>query len=113
MPSGAVQRTLYQEHPSAVCISRDGSFLVSGPFSGVYTLWSITQGTLLATIKAHSAVFSRTNRLYVAESDDGGGKIYNMSEDPNNVTIKSLHLPSRISFSSTSILPTPDASRIL
>src|SRR5258707_1476847 len=51
MPSGAVQRTLYQERPYKVCISRDGSFLVSEPFSGDYTLWSITQGTLLATIE--------------------------------------------------------------
>src|SRR5258708_2458392 len=34
MPLGAVQQTLYQEHPSKVGISRDGSFLVSRPFSG-------------------------------------------------------------------------------
>src|SRR5258708_9413915 len=113
MPSGAVQRTLYVKRPDKVCISRDGSFLVSKPISGVYTLWSITQGTLLATIEARSAVFSRTNRLYVAEFF-GGGKIYDMSADPNNVTIKSLPLPSQInSYVPTPILPTPDESRIL
>src|SRR5258708_3621707 len=113
IPSGAVQRTLYTEYSYEVCISRDGSFLVSKPFPGPHTLWSITQGMLLATIKAHSAVFSRTNRLYVVERG-GGGKIYDMSADPNNVTIKSFPLPSRIDFGlPTPILPTPDESRIL
>src|SRR5258708_24788669 len=114
MPSGAVQRTLYVKRPDKVCISRDGSFLVSKPICGVYTLWSITEGTLLATIEARSAVFSRTNRLYVAEFFGGGGKIYDMSADPNNVTIKSFSLPSRIDFDlPTPILPTPHESRIL
>ncbi len=114
MPSGAVQRTLYQEHPSRVSISRDGSFLVSRPFSSVSTSWSITQGTLLATIEARSAVFSRTNCLYVAGLFDGDGKIYDMSADPNNVTIKSLPLPLPLNvYPPTPILPTPDESRIL
>ena len=66
-----------------------------------------------ATINAHSTVFSHTNRLYVTEFG-GGGKIYDMSADPNNVTIKSFPLPSWIDFDlPTPILPTPDESWIL
>ncbi len=111
IPSGAVQRTLYQENAFDVCISRDGSFLASTPHDG-YTLWPITQGTLLARFDADlsSMVFSRTNRLYVVEYG-GGGKIYDMYEDPNNITTKSFPLPSR--NDPTAILPTPDESWIL
>ena len=105
IPSGCLQRTLYHEDVEYVHISRDGLFLASqGPDE--IRLWSITQGTLLAKFSGYDAVFSRTNRLYVAES--GGLKVYDASADLNNVTIKSFPLP--IVFS---ILPTPDESRIL
>ncbi len=115
IPSGAVQRTLYQECPSTVRISRDGSFLAFVLHRGYAELWSVTQGTLLAKFDAHlsSVVFSRTNRLYVVGLY-GGGRIYDMSADPNNVTIKSFPLPSQIDhFRRTTILPTPDESQIL
>ncbi len=77
------QRTLYAQCPDRVRISRDGSFLASLGNRDA-KLWSITQGTLLATfdVGLSHIVFSRTNRLYVAQS--GGGRIYDMPTDPNN-----------------------------
>src|SRR5258708_6591267 len=77
------------------------------------SLWSITQGTLLATFGHFTwdrMVFSRTNRLYAIQSNDGSKelKVYDASADPNTV-IKSFPLPSH----TESILPTPDESRIL
>ncbi len=110
IPSGDVQRTLYYEGAEYVRISRDGSFLASRTGQGEARLWSITQGTLLATFKTEwrcSMVFSRTNRLYVAESESG--KVYDASGDPNNITIQSFSLP----FDTWSIFPMPDESRIL
>src|SRR5258708_83917 len=107
IPSGGVQRTLYYK-ADYLCISHDGSFLAAWSFGGEGGLWSITQGTLLATFKGHSLVFSRTNRLYARTADDSG-RVYDASADPNNVTIQSFSLPSDTFF----ILPTPDESRIL
>src|SRR5258708_14649503 len=112
IPSGGVQQTLYHEGAWSVCISRDGLFLVSIGDTSV-SLWSITQGTLLGTFE-HVAwnwmVFSRTNRLYAVQSNDGSDelKVYDVSVDPNTI-IKSFPLPSHTG----SILPTPDESRIL
>src|SRR5258708_16814870 len=111
IPSGGVQRTLYDEARD-VRISRDGLFLASLT-GGDTRLWSITQGTLLAMFETgwDRIVFSRTNRLYATQSSDGGEelKVYDASADPNTVTIKSFPLPSR----TISILPMPDESRIL
>src|SRR5258708_23279799 len=111
IPSGGVQRTLYDE-ARVVRISRDGLFLASLT-GGDTRLWSITQGTLLAMFETgwDRIVFSRTNRLYATQSSDGGEelKVYDASADPNTVTIKSFPLPSR----TISILPMPDESRIL
>src|SRR5258708_34619231 len=92
--SGAVQRTLYHEGAEYVSISRDGSFLASWTGEEEARLWSITQGTLLATFNSVSwrPVFSRTNRLYAR--DFGSVSVYGASADPNNVTIKSFPLPS-------------------
>src|SRR5258708_4859612 len=78
IPSGCLQRTLYHEGAKYVCISRDGSFLASSG-SDEIRLWSITQGTLLAKSEGNYPVFSRTNRLYVAES--GRGWVYDASAD--------------------------------
>src|SRR6266436_5107502 len=71
IPSGDVQRTLYHEGARYVCISRDGSFLASWTGVTEARLWSITQGTLLATFPTgyNRPVFSRTNCLYVADDD--------------------------------------------
>ncbi len=107
IPSGAVKRTLYHESAEYVHISRDGSFLASWTRKKEARLWSITQGTLLATFELGgqiSPVFSRTNRLYVGEF--GSVRVYDPSADPNNVTFS---LPS----DPWSILPMPDESRIL
>ncbi len=102
IPSGAIQRTLYHEGAEHVCMSRDGSFLASQTDQSEARLWSITQGTLLATFEADwgSLVFSRTNRLYMM-TRSGGGRVYDVSADPNKVTIKSFPLPSH----TRSILP--------
>src|SRR5258708_4169282 len=123
IPSGGVQRTLYHEGAEYVCISHDGSFLASWISQGEVRLWSITQGTLLATLETgwNSIVFSRTNRLYVAQSNSGSStrKVYDVST-LNQVTIKSFPLPSPIVYSvvpvlrmTMSILPAPDESQIL
>src|SRR5258708_1299394 len=118
IPSGDVQRTLYRNGAENVRISHDGSFLASWIRRGEARLWSITQGTLLATFRTvYNPVFSRTNRLYVA---DDPGRVYDMSADPEIVSIKSFPLPSpiyhvwvHIDRSILPILPTPDESRIL
>src|SRR5258708_6030756 len=71
IPSGGVQRTLYHEGAWSVCISRDGLFLASMGDTSL-SLWSITQGTLLATFEHFTSdrmVFSRTNRLYAVQSN--------------------------------------------
>src|SRR5258708_4322855 len=133
IPSGGIQRTLYHEGVKYVWISHDGLFLASCQFIGREArLWSITQGTLLATFETgwrRMMVFSRTNRLYVAGA--GGGRVYDVSADPNS-TIKSFPLPS-IGYSAKSgshkdlfwratrsadhtpksLLPAPDESQIL
>src|SRR5258708_8534833 len=111
IPSGDVQRTLYDEARD-VCISRDGLFLASMSDTSL-SLWSITQGTLLATfehVRLDSIVFSRTNRLYAVQSNGGSKelRVYDASADPNTV-IKSFPLP----YDTESILPTLDESRIL
>src|SRR5260221_2987608 len=94
IPSGGIQRTLYHEGVKYVWISHDGLFLASCQFIGrAARLWSITQGTLLATFETgwrRMMLFSRTNRLYVAGA--GGGRVYDVSADPNS-TIKSFPLP--------------------
>ena len=126
IPLGAVQRTLYHEGANRVCISHDGSFLASQTSECEARLWSITQGTLLATFKIaerYPMVFSRTNRLYVTQSNDEwifSGIVYDVSADPNNITIKSFPLPSLtvrfpipVRHTTTSILPAPDESQIL
>src|SRR5258708_25070441 len=66
--SGAVQRTLYAQGHHTVRISRDGSFLASLGIRDAIRearLWSITQGTLLATFDVGLSpigfLFSRTN----------------------------------------------------
>ena len=119
IPLGDVRQTLYHEGAEYVCISHDGSFLASRAW-GEVRLWSITQGTLLASFESESispAVFSRTNRLYVAEDDRG--RVYDASTDPNRVAIKSFPSPSIVSsvvpvpHTQKSILPMPDESRIL
>src|SRR5260221_10677875 len=109
IPSGGVQRILYHK-AKYVCISHDGSFLAAGTWArkNEVRLWSITQGTLLATFQGYSPVFSRTNHLYY-RAQFGGGRVYDASADLNNVTIQSFSLPSHTFF----ILPTPDESRIL
>src|SRR5258708_8151718 len=108
IPSGAVQRTLYHEGAKSVHISRDGSFLVSWTGEEEARLWSITQGTLLATFETERRpVFSRTNRLYV--NDSSSVRVYDASADLNNVTIKWFPLSSRAEY----LLPMPDESRIL
>src|SRR6266436_6932283 len=118
--SGDVQRTLYHEGARYVCISRDGSFLASWGGLDEARLWSITQGMLLATFPTgyNSPVFSRTNRLYVADVDFlDRGRVYDASADPDSVSIKSFPLPSSIvdlgNYASKTIFPTPDESRIL
>src|SRR5258708_15615191 len=124
IPSGDVQRTLYHEGARYVCISRDGSFLASWTGVTEARLWSITQGTLLATFPTgyNRPVFSRTNRLYVADDDRvdsvDRGRVYDASADPDSVSIKSFPLPSPIvrfsvPYAFKTILPTPDESRIL
>src|SRR5258708_576015 len=99
IPSGAVQRTLCHKGAERVCISRDGSFLASVTHSDEARIWSITQGTLLATFKGHLVAFSRTNRLYLGQS--GSFRVYDMSADSIYVVIKSFPLPS----TTLSILP--------
>src|SRR5258708_2966097 len=51
IPSGRVQQTLHHKGARYVRISRDGSFLASWIGEGEARLWSITQGTVLATFK--------------------------------------------------------------
>src|SRR5258708_6851818 len=116
IPSGGVRRTLYHEGARYVCISCDGSFLASWTGVDEARLWSITQGTLLATFPGNSfPVFSRTNHLYVA--DDDRGRVYDASDPTTG--IKSFPLPSPMVPSVPVpdifkfILPTPDESRIL
>ncbi len=119
IPSGGVQRTLYHEGAECVRISHDGLFLASWIRLGEARLWSVTQGTLLATFEPGSAmVLSRTNRLYVSAFPCG--RIYDMSADPNSVAVKSFRRPSPLRcevgpspHTDVSILPTPDESRIL
>src|SRR5258708_4263629 len=121
IPSGGVRRTLYHEGAKYVHISHDGSFLASCADRDDARLWSVTQGTLLATFGTRwdcPVVFSRTNRLYVA--DYGVGRVYDASADPNSVTITSFPFISSLSYypllvlhANISILPTPDESRIL
>src|SRR5258708_4675633 len=120
IPSGDVQRTLYHEGAEYVCISRDGSFLASWIDLDEARLWSITQGTLLATFPTEysSPVFSHTNRLYVADVDFlDRRRVYDTSPDPDRVSIKSFTLPSPICilphYGFEFILPMPDESRIL
>src|SRR5258708_2033681 len=120
IPSGDVQRTLSHEGARYVCISRDGSFLASWTGWDKARLWSIIPGPLLATFRTGYSrpVFSRTNRLYVADTGRGDrGRVYDMSADPDTVSIKSFPLPSPIvrlgGYEFKSILPTPDESRIL
>src|SRR5258705_9508572 len=104
IPSGDVQRTLYHEGAEYVCISRDVSFLASwtAGWRDETRLWSITQGTLLATFRTgwSRPVFSRTNHLYAADNADSVdrryGRVYDASADPDNVSIKSFPLPSPI-----------------
>src|SRR5258708_15382315 len=78
------------------------------------SLWSITQGTLLATFEYFTRdqimVFSHTNCLYVVQSNNDSMelRVYNMSTDRNTV-IRSFPLPSH----TLSILLTPDESQIL
>src|SRR5260221_7182070 len=77
IPSGGVQRTLYHEDASYVCISCDGSFLASRAW-GEARLWSTTQGMLLATFESGwvcGMVFSRTHLLYYV-CDPGSGRVY-------------------------------------
>src|SRR5258705_2797798 len=71
IPSGDVQRTLYHEGAEYVCISCDGLFFASWIGGGEGRLWSITQGTLLATFPteySHLVVF-RSQPLYFGHDD--------------------------------------------
>src|SRR5260370_40754140 len=94
--SGAVQRTLYHQGVRYVRISHDGSFLASQAGEGEAILWSITQGTLLATFETsydRRVVFSRANRWYAINLSQDNGRVYDLSADPKKV-IKSFPLPS-------------------
>lgn len=76
--------------PTALCLSDDCVYLMAGDASGTITLWDLTTGELLRSVKAHfgqiTAMIASKNRI-ISASDDGSINIYNLCDLADEGTV--------------------------
>ena len=96
--SGNILQTLDDEGVWHIFISPDGSFLASASqLGGTIRLWSMTRGTLLATLENpwDTLAFSHANRLYMALRS-GGGSVCDVLAEHDRPAIVPFPFPNNI-----------------